>query len=101
MVGARQCWASGQQYVPASAHGDVHALPTATQIFVSGQHTLPPEQSPLSAHDVFVGVRQCFASGQQYSEEEHVLPAATARPTTYSTRRRRILVRQAPGPPSL
>ena len=66
-TGVRHARASGQQYEPWSAHGDTQAAPGVTQISVIGQHTSPAAQAFLSAlQEVAVGVRQCFASGQQY-----------------------------------
>ena len=78
-TGVKQCFASGQQYDPWSWHGDTQASPTFTHIFNNGQHT------SLLGHDddrqdVWVGVKQCFASGQQYWSllhfiAVHVLPS--------------------------
>ena len=67
-VGVRQCSASGQQYSSLLSHVDLQATPLGfTQIFVSGQQTSPLEHVVGSeAHERFVGVRHCFASGQQY-----------------------------------
>jgi len=70
LVGLRHFFASGQQYVPLSAHGVLQGLPGITQILVSGQHTWPfPHAFLSSLQEVLVGVRHAFASGQQYSED--------------------------------
>lgn len=67
-VGVRQCFASGQQYDLGSAHGDLHAAPTLTQIFVSGQQVSPVAHGVVVLHVFFgTGVKQCLASGQQNS----------------------------------
>lgn len=58
----------------ASIVGGLHAAPTATHSLVNGQHTsvalahgdLAPQKTPG-----LVGVRQCLASGQQYSVAAH------------------------------
>jgi hypothetical protein len=67
-TGVKQCFASGQQY-SSTPHGVSHGFPGLTQIFVNGQHTSPFAQAsfPPSTHETLVGVKQCFASGQQYS----------------------------------
>ena len=71
-VGVRHASASGQQYEPLSAHGVSHALPTFTHSFVRGQQVSSlPQTEASSLQLVFVGVKQCFASGQQYSLLEH------------------------------
>merc|ERR1739848_620580 len=54
--------------VDSPVHGDSHAAPTFTQSFVSGQQVGESVlQSVSEAHVLFDAVRQCFASGQQYS----------------------------------
>merc|ERR1719199_1014144 len=57
---------------PDVMHGDVQFEPTFTQSLVSGQQVVNPSLLPLQivaffAQEVLDGVRQCFASGQQYS----------------------------------
>ena len=76
LTGVRQCFASGQQYSVSAAQGDVQAAPGVTQTLVSGQHTspVPHAASPSEAQLVFVGVRQCLASGQQYSVYLQTVP---------------------------
>eukprot|EP01064_Diplonema_japonicum_P026269 TRINITY_DN37689_c0_g1_i1.p1 TRINITY_DN37689_c0_g1~~TRINITY_DN37689_c0_g1_i1.p1 ORF type:complete len:257 (-),score=45.86 TRINITY_DN37689_c0_g1_i1:55-825(-) len=70
-TGVRQCFASGQQYEVEGQIG-VHAGPTDTHSFVSGQHTCPERHEFESAAQLtLVGVRQCFASGQQYEVALH------------------------------
>jgi len=71
LVGFRQCSASGQQYESLPLHGDVHGAPGTTQILVSGQQTWPEAQDSPAAQLCCVALRQCFASGQQYSSAAH------------------------------
>ena len=68
LTGVRQCLASGQQYdVFGQTLGGVHAGPTWTHILVSGQQVSPVAHGAVAEHAFggSIGVRQCFASGQQ------------------------------------
>merc|ERR1712139_533346 len=63
--------------------GDLHAAPTFTQSFVNGQHVGRPVLSQAfgsAAHEIFEAVRQCLASGQQYSLLEQAGGATQSAP---------------------
>jgi hypothetical protein len=69
LTGVKQCNASGQQYdVAGQTAVGAQASPTTTHSFVSGQQTSEAEQASGSVAQVLfaTGVKQCFASGQQY-----------------------------------
>tara|TARA_A100001015_G_scaffold284982_1_gene352039 strand:+ start:277 stop:531 length:255 start_codon:yes stop_codon:yes gene_type:complete len=75
LVGVRQCNASGQQYSSSLSQVDLQSTPEgSTQIFVKGQQTSPFEHaSGPDAQEWLVGVKHCFASGQQYCVLLHIL----------------------------
>merc|ERR1719199_1506615 len=56
-------------------YGGVHLSPTATHSCVIGQQTSSDLQSEAPLHKVpgLVGVKQCFAAGQQYSVFLHTV----------------------------
>ena len=64
---------SGAQKDPGSEHGEMHGALGVTQILVIGQHTFPAVQPDASLRQLtrgYWGVRQAFASGQQYACEQ-------------------------------